>query len=212
MILLTPESWLALASVFALGAMSPGPSLAIVMRNTISGGRSQGLATGIGHGLGFGIYAFLAALGIATALSLHESVELFLKIGGTILLLWLSYSFLKSASSGTKETNESDEYDNSELTGFLQGFLIALFNPKILAWMLALYAPFIEADLGIETLIGMGILGMSIDTTWYISVATILSSGKTIDKIKSNSHIIDGAMGILMFIFALILNIDIFNF
>ncbi len=212
MILLTPESWLALASVFALGAMSPGPSLAIVMRNTISGGRSQGLATGIGHGLGFGIYAFLAALGIATALSLHESVELFLKIGGTILLLWLSYSFLKSASSGTKETNESDEYDNSELTGFLQGFLIALFNPKILAWMLALYAPFIEADLGIETLIGMGILGMSIDTTWYISVATILSSGKTIDKIKSNSHIIDGAMGILMLIFALILNIDIFNF
>ena len=212
MIYLTPESWLALASVFALGAMSPGPSLAIVMRNTISGGRSQGLATGIGHGLGFGIYAFLAALGIATALSLHESVELFLKIGGTILLLWLSYSFLKSASSGTKETNESDEYDNSELTGFLQGFLIALFNPKILAWMLALYAPFIEADLGIETLIGMGILGMSIDTTWYISVATILSSGKTIDKIKSNSHIIDGAMGILMFIFALILNIDSFNF
>ena len=212
MILLTPESWIALASVFALGAMSPGPSLAIVMRNTISGGRSQGLATGIGHGLGFGIYAFLAALGIATALSLHESVELFLKIGGTILLLWLSYSFLKSASSGTKETNESDEYDNSELTGFLQGFLIALFNPKILAWMLALYAPFIEADLGIETLIGMGILGMSIDTTWYISVATILSSGKTIDKIKSNSHIIDGAMGILMLIFALILNIDIFNF
>ena len=212
MILLTPESWLALASVFALGAMSPGPSLAIVMRNTISGGRSQGLATGIGHGLGFGIYAFLAALGIATALSLHESVELFLKIGGTILLLWLSYSFLKSASSGTKETNESDEYDNSELTGFLQGFLIALFNPKILAWMLALYAPFIEADLGIETLIGMGILGMSIDTTWYISVATILSSGKTIDKIKSNSHIIDGAMGILMLLFALILNIDSFNF
>tara|TARA_B100000003_G_scaffold244_1_gene218 strand:+ start:11860 stop:12504 length:645 start_codon:yes stop_codon:yes gene_type:complete len=211
-IYLTPESWLALASVFALGAMSPGPSLAIVMRNTISGGRSQGLATGIGHGLGFGIYAFLAALGIATALSLHESVELFLKIGGTILLLWLSYSFLKSASSGTKETNESDEYDNSELTGFLQGFLIALFNPKILAWMLALYAPFIEADLGIETLIGMGILGMSIDTTWYISVATILSSGKTIDKIKSNSHIIDGAMGILMLIFALILNIDSFNF
>ena len=212
MIYLTPESWLALASVFALGAMSPGPSLAIVMRNTISGGRSQGLATGIGHGLGFGIYAFLAALGIATALSLHESVELFLKIGGTILLLWLSYSFLKSASSGTKETNESDEYDNSELTGFLQGFLIALFNPKILAWMLALYAPFIEADLDIETLIGMGILGMSIDTTWYISVATILSSGKTIDKIKSNSHIIDGAMGILMLIFALILNIDSFNF
>ena len=209
MIDLTPESWVALASVFALGAMSPGPSLAIVMRNTMSGGRSQGVATGIGHGLGFGIYAFLAALGIATALSLHESVELFLNVGGTILLLWLSYNFLKSASNGTKETDTGNEYKNSEMTGFFQGFLIALFNPKILAWMLALYAPFIEADLGINTLIGMGILGMSIDATWYISVSTILSTGNTIDKLKSNSHIIDGAMGILMLIFAIILNIDI---
>lgn len=206
---LTPESWVALASVFALGAMSPGPSLALVLRNTMSGGRSQGVATGIGHGIGFGIYAFLAALGIATALSIHESVELFLKIGGTILLLWLSYNFLKSASSGPNNDDTNDEYNNSEMAGFFQGFLIALFNPKILAWMLALYAPFIEANLGINTLIGMGFLGMVIDTTWYISVATILSSGNTINNLKSNSHIIDGAMGILMLIFAIILNLDI---
>ena len=40
---------MALASVFVLGAMSPGPSLAVVLRNTIAGGRSQGVATGIGH-------------------------------------------------------------------------------------------------------------------------------------------------------------------
>ena len=206
---LTPESWVALASVFALGAMSPGPSLAIVLRNTMSGGRSQGVATGIGHGLGFGIYAFLAALGIATALSLHESVEVFLNVGGTILLLWLSYNFLKSASRGAKETTSGNQYNNSEMTGFIQGFLIALFNPKILVWMLALYAPFIEADLSLNTLIAMGILGMSIDATWYISVATILSTGNTIDNLKSNSHMIDGAMGILMLIFAIILNIDL---
>ena len=31
--------------VFTLGAMSPGPSLAVVLRNTISGGRKQGIAT-----------------------------------------------------------------------------------------------------------------------------------------------------------------------
>ena len=95
------------------------------------------------------------------------------------------------------------------MTGFIQGFLIALFNPKILAWMLALYSPIIEADLSLNTLIAMGILGMSIDATWYISVATILSTGNTIDNLKSNSHIIDGAMGILMLIFAIILNIDL---
>ena len=53
---MNPEAWVALATVFVLGAMSPGPSRAVVLRNTMVGGRRQGVMTGIGHGIGFGIY------------------------------------------------------------------------------------------------------------------------------------------------------------
>ena len=88
--------------------------------------------------------------------------------------------------------------------------MIALFNPKILAWMLALYAPFIEADVSIETLLGMGALGMGIDGTWYVTVATILSSGNGVERLRSNAHLIDGSMGILMFVFAGLLAIGWF--
>jgi len=77
-----------------------------------------------------------------------------------------------------------------------------LFNPKILAWMLALYAPFIEADVSMETLMGMGLLGMAIDGTWYVTVATVLTRGDGVQKLRSKSHFIDGAMGVLMFVFA----------
>ena len=80
--------------------------------------------------------------------------------------------------------------------------MIALFNPKILAWMLALYAPFIEADVSMGTLLGMGALGMAIDGTWYVTVATILSSGDRIERLRSIAHVIDGCMGALMFAFA----------
>ena len=38
--------------IYVLGAISPGPSLAVVIRNTISGGRTSGVMTGLGHGLG----------------------------------------------------------------------------------------------------------------------------------------------------------------
>ena len=71
--------------------------------------------------------------------------------------------------------------------------------------MLALYTPFIESDVDIETLIGMGFLGMMIDGTWYVTVATLLTTGDRVMKLKSMSHIIDGSMGILMFVFALLL-------
>ena len=199
---MSPEAWLALAVVFILGAISPGPSLAVVLSNTISGGRSQGVATGIGHGVGFGIYAFLAALGLATALSLHDGAQLALNWGGVAILLWLGTRFIQNSWKGPKTYDASSEEIGSDFTGFVQGFMIALFNPKILAWMLALYAPFIEADVSIGTLLGMGALGMVIDGSWYVTVATILSSGDKIKSLRSIAHLIDGCMGILMFAFA----------
>ena len=142
-----PSAWAALAIVFALGAMSPGPSLAVVLRNTVTGGRSQGIYTGVGHGIGFGIYAFLAALGIATALSANEHVEQVLRWGGVVILLWLGTTFLRHAMTQKGgEQDQDDQHAPSDRIGFIQGFSIALLNPKIMAWMLALYSPFIEAD------------------------------------------------------------------
>lgn len=199
-------AWVALATVFALGAVSPGPSLAVVIRNTVTGGRSQGIATGLGHGLGFGIYAFLAAAGIATALSTNMHVEQALKWGGAVLLLWLGTSFLRHALAQKDTILDSErKYTSSGKIGFFQGFSIALLNPKIMAWMLALYAPFIEADLHMRTLIGMGLLGMTIDGAWYVTVAMTLATGERVERLKSNAHLIDGAMGVLMYLFAYIL-------
>ena len=201
-----PSAWAALAIVFALGAMSPGPSLAVVLRNTMTGGRSQGIYTGIGHGIGFGIYAFLAALGIATALSANEHVEQVLRWGGVVILLWLGTTFLRHAMAERgDEQDQAEQHAPSDRIGFIQGFSIALLNPKIMAWMLALYSPFIEADFPMETLIGMGLLGMSIDGAWYVTVATVLTTGDRAERLKSNAHLIDGAMGVLMFLFAYIL-------
>ena len=201
-----PSAWAALAIVFALGAMSPGPSLAVVLRNTMTGGRSQGIYTGIGHGIGFGIYAFLAALGIATALSANEHVEQVLRWGGVVILLWLGTTFLRHAMAERgDEQDQAEQHAPSDRIGFIQGFSIALLNPKIMAWMLALYSPFIEADFPMETLIGMGLLGMSIDGAWYVTVATVLTTGDRAERLMSNAHLIDGAMGILMFLFAYVL-------
>ena len=193
---------MALATVFILGAMSPGPSLAVVLRNTMVGGRRQGVMTGIGHGIGFGIYAFLAAAGIATALTLHESTETVLKWGGIALLLWLGFNFLKASRGEPYESPGDASHGPSGRVGFAQGFAIALLNPKILAWMLALYAPFIESDIDTETLLGMGLLGMAIDGTWYVTVATVLTQGDGVSKLRAQARRIDAAMGILMFVFA----------
>jgi threonine/homoserine/homoserine lactone efflux protein len=53
-----------------------------------------------------------------------------------------------------------------------------------------------------ETLFGMGLLGMTIDGTWYVTVATVLTRGDGVSKLRSQARRIDALMGVLMFVFA----------
>ena len=54
----------------------------------------------------------------------------------------------------------------------------------------------------LTTLLGMGLLGMVIDGTWYVSVAMFLTKGDKVNALRRKAHIIDGAMGAIMFVFA----------
>jgi threonine/homoserine/homoserine lactone efflux protein len=202
---MTPEGWVALTLALVLGAMSPGPSLALVLRNTMSGGRRHGVLTGLGHGIGFGVYAFSTAAGMAIALAAHRSVAALLRWGGAALLLWLGITFIRQASDGAKSKRELEQPAPSGRMAFIQGFLVALFSPKIMAWMLAIYAPFIKPGAPMRTSLAMSVLATCTDASWYITVAAVLSGTGAIRALRARAHIVHGAMGALMLLFAALL-------
>lgn len=202
---MSAEVWIALVLAHLLGAMSPGPSLALMLRNTLRGGRRLGVITGVGHGIGFGVYATLAATSLAAALALHPATGVVLKWAGIALLLYLGFTITRHALSGPYEFSDDDQSHGSSGAGFMQGFSLAIFNPKILAWMLAIYAPFLKQDLSAVTIAAMVIMGMVIDGGWYVLVALVLSHSKWIERLRVNAHHIDLAMGALMFLFAVFL-------
>ena len=193
-------SLLGLSFVCAMGAMSPGPSLAVVLRNTISGGRLQGIMTGVGHGIGFGIYALIAVTGLSALLLAHDSLFILLQWGGALVLLWLSYNMLTYISSG-----EEKEHEGSHRQGFIEGFLISFLNPKILVFLVAIFSQFIDPQMSQLDRLFMAILAGIIDTTWYVLVAAVLAGTPLIDSLRSNSVIIDRSIGLVLLLLALAL-------
>ena len=192
------EQWLALSIALIIGAISPGPSLALVIRNTISSSRTNGIFTGVGHGLGFGIYAFMTSVSLSILIRFQTSIEIFLRFTGTILLLWISYTFLTATAIATYSNSGSKVDRDSLPKSFSQGFAIALFNPKILAWMIAVYAPFIKSEYTSTQFLYMGLLGTLIDGLWYISVATMLSKTSVLNFLQTKSILINKMIGILL--------------
>ncbi|OIR22769.1 MAG: hypothetical protein BEU00_01860 [Marine Group III euryarchaeote CG-Epi3] len=187
-----------------MGAMSPGPSLAVVLRNTISGGRLQGILTSLGHGLGFGIYALIAVTGLSALLLTHDSLFFLLQWGGVVVLLWLSYGMI------TNSLDHKDESDIHRRQGFAEGFLISFLNPKILVFLVAIFSQFIDPEMDYFDKLVMAILAGIIDTTWYVFVAVILTGTSSIDILRSNSVIIDRSIGFVLLFLALTLILKTF--
>ena len=195
------KSLIGVSFVCAMGAISPGPSLAVVLRNTISGGRTQGIMTGIGHGIGFSIYAFIAVMGLSSLLLANEQIFNLLQWVGVLVLIWLAFNMIiRNTSPG-----QSKESEGSGRRGFLEGFMIAFLNPKILVFLVAVFSQFINPNITNPGRFILAILAGIIDTTWYVFVATVLAGTPIVDKLRVNAVIIDRSIGMVLLMLAILL-------
>ncbi|MCH2544616.1 MAG: LysE family transporter [Alphaproteobacteria bacterium] len=116
--------WFQFALVCLIGAMSPGPSLAVVIRNNLNFNRLAGILTSLGHGLGIGVYATAAVLGLGFILKANQMVFLIIQILGLIFLFLLGLMFIFQ-----KRTDQNVEEHQHQFNSFFQGFVIAVINP-----------------------------------------------------------------------------------
>ena len=151
------NSLLGISFVCAMGAISPGPSLAVVLRNTISGGRTQGVMTGIGHGIGLGIYAFIAVMGLSSLLLANKRIFNLIQWAGALFLIWLAFNMIIYRPAGISNDNKGNWR-----RGFLEGFMISFLNPKILVFMAAVFSQFINPDISSVGRFIMAIMALSL--------------------------------------------------
>ncbi|WP_298717004.1 LysE family translocator [uncultured Oceanisphaera sp.] len=195
------SSWLALAAICVMGAISPGPSLAVVMRNTVKGGRGHGVVTALGHGLGVGLYALITALGLALLITRNPLLFDMIRYGGAAFLAWLGVKALL-ARPATGDTTISDHPVRGR-QGAFEGFMVAFLNPQLAIFFVALFSQFVQADTGWQQGGVMMLTAGGIDALWYVLVALLLSRGPVLVWLKAKSGIIDKLSGLVLLALAL---------
>ena len=160
----------------------------------------QGVMTGIGHGIGLGIYAFIAVMGLSSLLLTNKQIFNLIQWSGALFLIWLAFKMITHRSSGI-----SNDDKGNWRRGFLEGFMIAFLNPKILVFMAAVFSQFINPDISSAGRFIMAIMAGVIDTIWYVLVAAVLAGTPIINKLRRNAGLIDRSIGIIMLILALFL-------
>ena len=197
--------FLKIFAVCLLGAMSPGPSMVVVINNAIFKNRLNGILTSIGHGVGIGIYALCAVLGIALIIKTNLYLFNVIKFLSIIFLVYLGVNLII-----TKDKLEFDGKNiNSGFTSFLQGLSISLLNPKIFIWFVAIYSQFMSVDNDMIFNTILILTASIIDAIWYVILTLLVTTNIALDFIKDKSVLLQKFVGSVFIIIGALLLIEL---
>ncbi|MCL7941882.1 LysE family transporter [Halomonas sp. ATCH28] len=192
--------WLSLAAVCAMGAMSPGPSLALVLRHTLGGGRLPGVAAALAHALGVGFYALLTVWGLGALIVRFPLLFQAITWGGAAYLAWLGIKALRAGRGGALD---AAGMATSRRQAAREGVLVALGNPKLILFFIALLSQFVTPEMSLAAKALVVLTAMVIDGGWYVLVAVGLSHSRVLPWLQARAHWLNRITGVLLLALAL---------
>ncbi len=193
--------WLTIFFVCLIGAMTPGPSLIVIIYLTNSKNLVSGFVASLAHGFGIFIYALISIFSLSFVINLLPSAIPIIQILGAIFLIYLGSKilFLKISK---RVINDKTKIPETTIESIFLGLTTSLINPKILIFFTSIFSQFISQDYSIYTKFGMALLAGIIDSTWYILVCYSVSIKVVENYIKSKQKLILLFLGTILIIFS----------
>jgi len=118
----------------------PGPTVTLIVANSLAHGARAGLLNVLGTQFGLGLMMAVLAVGLTSIIATMGAWFDWLRLLGAAYLIWLGWKLLRSNGGVGHAAGASRPRG-----GFvLQGFLVLLGNPKALLWFGAFIPQFID--------------------------------------------------------------------
>jgi threonine/homoserine/homoserine lactone efflux protein len=156
--------------------------------------------------MGIGIYATFTVIGLGFIIQKSEAIFFIIQVCGSLFLMLLGLLFVFTK----KNASESSSYQIHS-NSFAQGFAIAIINPKILIFFIAIYSQFINADAELIEKTILVSTSAIIDAIWYIFVSVLVTGYGLKEFLFNNRHVIQKIIGALLIFIALSLLYNLTN-
>jgi threonine efflux protein len=164
-------------AIWLLAVVSPGPAFLVLSQ--LAAGRSRAAALGAALGIAVGamVFAALTLWGLGVLVTQIAWLGTALRIAGAVYLVYLGLSLFTAAAEKLPEQPASTR-EGDVLAGFRTGLLTALTNPKAIAFFLSLFAVALPPALTLAGKLALLAGGFTLEISWYVLVALVLSTGR----------------------------------
>jgi threonine/homoserine/homoserine lactone efflux protein len=155
--------------------LAPGPNMVYLVSRSIGQGRSAGLISLAGTGVGFVVYLLAANLGLAVVFVAVPWLYVGFKAAGVLYLVYLAWQALRPGGRGVFDLRELPGDSPARL--FRMGLVTNLLNPKAAIMYLTLIPQFVDPDRGSPVVQGLVLGGVQIVVSLAVNAAIVVAAG-----------------------------------
>jgi homoserine/homoserine lactone efflux protein len=134
------ELYLAYVLACLIITVIPGPTVTLIVANSLTHGSRAGLLNVLGTQFGLGLMMLVLAIGLTSVIATMGIWFDWLRLIGAAYLIWIGWKLIRSSGGIAQQANAPRPRG-----GFvLQGFLVLLGNPKALLWFGAFIPQFVD--------------------------------------------------------------------
>jgi len=191
--MIDPTTYFLFIAASAALVIVPGPTVTVIIANSLNAGSRAGLLNVAGTQLGLGLMVLVLAFGFASIVEKISVVFEVVRVIGAIYLIWLGIKLWRSDGNSVTSTdsatsgNASNHVNGSYL---LQGFLVIWSNPKALFFFGAFIPQFVDPSK--PTIFQVILLGAT-----FMVVATILDGAYAVAAGRMRKLINDRKVAVL---------------
>ncbi|MBK1850752.1 MULTISPECIES: LysE family translocator [unclassified Marinobacter] len=189
------------ALVHLLAVASPGPDLAVMIRQALCQSRRNALLTAIGIGAGILVHVSYSLLGIGFII--QQSILLFtiLKIAGALYLTWIAVQCLRARAGGIHVETETHT-SQSSFAALRLGFLTNALNPKATLFFVSLFSVVISPGTPVAIQASYGAYMALATGVWFVLVAIFFTLPAVRKGFNRFGHWLDRLMGGVLLLLA----------
>ena len=118
----------------------PGPTVTLIVANSLTYGMRAGLLNVAGTQVGLGVMMLVLVVGLSSIIATMGVWFDWLRLAGAAYLVWIGWKLLRSSGSFAQPGSTPAPRGGF----FLQGLLVLLGNPKALLWFGAFIPQFVD--------------------------------------------------------------------
>lgn len=169
----------AFLAVAALLVVTPGVDMALVTKNALLHGRRTALLTALGINAGIIVWTAAAALGVAALVRASGAAFTVLKLAGAAYLVYLGLQAIWLSRRGSQSHHGTPGQGPQPVerpSGFRQGLLSNLLNPKIAVFFTSFIPQFVSpGESVVLSALTLGAIFNLLGMLWLLSFALFVS-------------------------------------